>query len=178
MEKVKKMKTTEIDIPDEIEIEKNNGEIEVSGPNGTVRKDFSSPRVSIIIDENTVTLKSENKKKALAVLGTFESELENSFKGVKKGFEYRLKVLYSHFPMQVEVKNDKVEIRNFLGEKEPRYADIIGETEVEINDEEIVVRGPNKQKVGQTAANIEQVTYVNDKDVRVFQDGIYIVEKE
>ncbi len=172
------MKTIDIKIPEEVEVTKLNAEIEVSGPNGKIKKNLSNPEVSIETANDSVTLKGKDKKKVLAVLGTFESEIENAFKGVTEGFEYKLKILYSHFPMQVEEKNNKVEIRNFLGEKEPRTAKIVGDTEVKIEDEEIIVRGPDKKDVGQTAANIEQVTYINDKDVRVFQDGIYIVEKQ
>jgi large subunit ribosomal protein L6 len=88
-----------------------------------------------------------------------------------------MKVLYSHFPMQVEVKGDTVEVRNFLGEKHPRETKVVGDTEVDVSEEEIVLHGPDKDHVGQTAANIEQLTYTNDKDVRVFQDGIYITAK-
>lgn len=172
------MKTIEIEIPGDVEVTNLNGELEVSGPNGELKKKFLNPEVSIETGGDSIILKGKDKKKVLAVLGTFESEIENAFKGVTDGFKYKLKVLYSHFPMQVEVKNSEVEIRNFLGEKEPRTAKIVGDTEVEIEDEEIIVRGPDKRDVGQTAANIEQVTYINDKDVRVFQDGIYIVEKQ
>ncbi|MDY7081780.1 MAG: 50S ribosomal protein L6, partial [Halobacteria archaeon] len=126
----------------------------------------------------TVVLESESERRApLATLGSFESHIRNAIHGVTEGWEYRMKVLYSHFPMQVEVKGNEVEVRNFLGEKHPRSTEIIGQTDVEVTDEEIVLTGPNKEHVGQTAANIEQLTYINEKDIRAFQDGIYITEK-
>ncbi|MFB6222660.1 MAG: 50S ribosomal protein L6, partial [Haloarcula sp.] len=81
------------------------------------------------------------------------------------------------FPMQVDVEGDEVVIENFLGEKAPRRTTIHGDTDVEIDGEELTVNGPDIEAVGQTAADIEQLTRINDKDVRVFQDGVYITQK-
>ena len=88
-----------------------------------------------------------------------------------------MEVHYAHFPMQVAVEGDDVVIENFLGEKAERRTPIRGDTEVQVDGEEVVLTGSNKEDVGQTAADIEQLTRVNDKDTRVFQDGVYIVEK-
>jgi large subunit ribosomal protein L6 len=79
--------------------------------------------------------------------------------------------------MQVDVEDDEVVIDNFLGERHPRRTEIRGDTEVEIDGEDLVLRGSDKEAVGQTAADIEQLTRVKDKDTRVFQDGVYITEK-
>ncbi len=68
-------------------------------------------------------------------------------------------------------------IGNFLGEKKPRVAKILGDTKVKITGGEVTVSGINKEDVGQTAANIEQKTKIKRFDTRVFQDGIYIVQK-
>jgi large subunit ribosomal protein L6 len=97
--------------------------------------------------------------------------------GVTEGWEYKMEVYYAHFPMQVNVQGDEVVIENFLGEKSPRHAKIRGDTDVQIDGEELVLTGPNKEDVGQTAADIEQLTRVKDKDTRVFQDGVYITQK-
>jgi large subunit ribosomal protein L6 len=88
-----------------------------------------------------------------------------------------MEIFYSHFPMQVGTEGDEVVIENFLGEKAPRKTPIRGDTEVQIDDPEITLSGPSIEDVGQTAADIEQMTRVTDKDVRVFQDGVYITEK-
>ena len=45
------------------------------------------------------------------------------------------------------------------------------------NKVEVVVSGIDKEKVGQTSANIERCTTVKNRDRRVFQDGIYLLEK-
>jgi large subunit ribosomal protein L6 len=94
--------------------------------------------------------------------------------GVLEGWEYDMEVFYSHFPMQVSVQDGAVVIENFLGEKAPRRTPVRGDTEVSIDGEELTIRGPNIEDVGQTAADIEQLTRVPDKDTRVFQDGVYI----
>ena len=48
---------------------------------------------------------------------------------------------------------------------------------VEIKGDEVVVSGIDKEAVGQTAANIEQTTRIRGYDPKVFQDGIYPVDK-
>ncbi|MDY6774954.1 MAG: 50S ribosomal protein L6 [Halobacteria archaeon] len=172
------MKEVVIEVPDEVDVEKDLDRLTVSGPNGTVERTYSYPGVDVEVEDGDVVVSTEkDRRKPLATVGSFESEIENDIKGVTEGFEYKMKVLYSHFPMQVEVKGDVVEIRNFLGEKHPREAEILGETQVEVQDEEITLTGPDKEAVGQTAANIEQQTRINDKDIRAFQDGVYITEK-
>ena len=100
------------------------------------------------------------------------------FKGANEGFEYKLKILYSHFPMKVDVKEDNLVVDNFLGEKHSRKAKLIQGVEVKINGQDVNVTGIDKEKVSQTAANIEQATRIKNLDPRVFQDGIYITEKD
>ena len=120
---------------------------------------------------------NEDRRRFKAMVGTFWAHIRNLIKGVKDGYEYKLKVVYAHFPIKVRVEGKEVIIENFLGEKHPRRAKIVGRAQVEIRGQEIVVRGIDKEECGQTAANLEQATKIKDKDPRVFQDGIYIVEK-
>jgi large subunit ribosomal protein L6 len=79
--------------------------------------------------------------------------------------------------MQVSVEDGDVVISNFLGEKAPRRTPVRGDTEVSVDGETVVLSGPDKEAVGQTAADIEQMTRVTDKDSRIFQDGVYITRK-
>jgi large subunit ribosomal protein L6 len=88
-----------------------------------------------------------------------------------------MKVVYSHFPIQLKAVSGELVINNFLGERKPRSAKILEGTKVEIGKDEVLVKGINKESVGQTMANIEQATRVRGFDIRVFQDGIYLVEK-
>ena len=111
------------------------------------------------------------------MLKTFESHLKNMIRGVSERFVYKLRVCSSHFPMTVTKENNKITVKNFLGEKIPRTAKIIEDAEVEIKGFDIVVTSINKEKAGQTAANIERSTRLTNKDRRKFQDGIFIIEK-
>ncbi|MCW7078887.1 MAG: 50S ribosomal protein L6 [Canidatus Methanoxibalbensis ujae] len=135
------------------------------------------------ITEIVVSSDTQRRKKK-AIVGTFAAHIRNMIIGVREGFYYKLRVFRSHFPIQVSVSKDSVIISNFLGERKSRIAKILEGVSVEIRkgeggkeETEIIVRGINKESVGQTAANIERATRIKRRDPRVFQDGIYIVEK-
>ncbi len=173
------MSRTELTIPDDVDAEMDHLELHVSGPNGTVTRRLWYPDVSVTVVEDTVVIETEaDDAETEATVGTFESHIQNMFHGVTDGWEYEMEVFYNHFPMQVSVDGKEVVIENFLGERAPRRTTIHGDqTTVEIDEEIIHVRGPDKEAVGQTAADIEQLTRVSGKDVRVFQDGVYITSK-
>jgi large subunit ribosomal protein L6 len=88
-----------------------------------------------------------------------------------------MKIVYAHFPMTVKVKGNLINIDNFLGERSPRVAKIMGDVKVSVKGEDVTITGINKEDVGQTMANIEQATKIKRRDPRVFQDGIYLVDK-
>ncbi len=118
-----------------------------------------------------------SRKEQKAMVGTFTSHIKNLITGVNEGFECKMTIVYAHFPMQVKVDGKTLIIGNFLGEKKPRVAKILGETKVKVSGNEVTISGINKEDVGQTAANIEQKTKIKRFDPRIFQDGIYIVQK-
>ena len=116
-----------------------------------------------------------------ALAGTWAAHLRNMALGVDEGFEYRLKAVFSHFPMSLKVDGKQMIINNLFGEKVPRVAKLPwspAEVEVRVeNKTDVVVRGADREKVGQTAANIERACRIKKRDRRVFQDGIYIISK-
>ena len=172
------MPRTELSIPGDVTAETDRLDLEVEGPNGSVSRRLWYPDVSVSVDGDAVAVESEaNDAKTTATVGTFRSHVQNMVHGVTEGWEYQMTVLYSHFPMQVDVEGDEVVIENFLGERAPRRTDIHGDTQVDVDEERITVSGPDIEAVGQTAADIEQLTRVKDKDTRVFQDGVYITQK-
>ena len=171
------MNRTELEIPDDVSAEMDHLDLTVEGPNGSVTRRLWYPDVTVSFSDEVVIESDADDAKTAATVGTFESHVRNMFHGVTEGWEYKMEVFYAHFPMQVSVDGDHVVIKNFLGEKAPRRAKIRGDTEVQVDGEEVVLSGPNKEHVGQTAADIEQLTRVKDKDTRVFQDGVYITEK-
>ena len=103
--------------------------------------------------------------------------IKNLIKGAQNEFEYKLKVVYVHFPMNITVQGKILNIKNFEGEKKPRSANIIDGVKVQVKGQDITVTGNNLEHVSQTAANFEQATRLTNKDRRIFQDGIYISKK-
>jgi large subunit ribosomal protein L6 len=167
-----------IEIPEDVTAEVDRFDLTVEGPNGSVTRRLWYPEVSVEVADGEVRIESDaDDAKTNSTLGTFESHVRNMFHGVTEGWEYEMEVFYSHFPMQVGVEGEEVVIENFLGERAPRRTEIRGQTVVEVDDERVTLHGPNIEDVGQTAADIEQLTRVPDKDVRVFQDGVYITQK-
>lgn len=167
-----------IDIPDDVTATIDHLDLQIEGPEGTVTKRLWYPDVTIRVDDGEVHIESDaDDADTTATIGTFESHVRNMIRGVTDGWEYEMEIFYAHFPMQVRVEGDEVVIENFLGERAPRKTPIRGDTQVDVDGEQITLRGPDKEDVGQTAADIEQLTRVTDKDTRVFQDGVYITAK-
>jgi large subunit ribosomal protein L6 len=172
------MPRTALKLPDDVTAELDHLDLTVEGPNGSVTRRLWYPDVDVAVEDGEVVIESdEDDAETMSTIGTFESHVRNMFHGVVEGWEYELEVFYSHFPMQVDVEGGEVVIENFLGERAPRRTDIHGDTQVDVDEEIVTVSGPDIEAVGQTAADIEQLTRVKDKDVRVFQDGVYITSK-
>ena len=172
------MTETAIEIPDEVSAEVSNLDLTVEGPNGSVTRTLWYPSVSVSVEDGEVVITTdEDDAKTTATVGTFESHVSNMIHGVTEGWEYEMEVYYAHFPMQVDVDGDEVVIENFLGERAERRTPLRGDTDVQVDGEVVTLSGPSKEDVGQTAADIEQLTRVTDKDNRVFQDGVYITQK-
>ena len=184
------MVRTEIPIPDEVTATVDHLDITIEGPEGSVTRRLWYPDVTVSVEDvpsttdedgetvEAVVIESDNEnRKTTATIGTFESHVSNMIHGVTEGWEYKMEVFYSHFPMQVKVEGDEIVIENFLGERAARRTPIRGDTDVQVDGEELTLSGSDKEAVGQTAADVEQMTRVNDKDTRVFQDGVYITEK-
>jgi large subunit ribosomal protein L6 len=169
----------EIEVPAGVQMDvTEDSTVKCSGPKGSLEKRLVHPKIKIMKDKEKIGVQCElPKKKDKALTGTFSSHIRNMIIGVTEGYEYSMKTVYSHFPIKVSVKDKNVIIENFLGEKYPRDADIIGETSVEINGDELKITGINIEEVSQTAANIERATRIKKRDNRVFQDGIYITKK-
>ena len=168
-----------VEVPEGVQVEVKGNIVTVRGELGTITRDFSHAPVSIRLENGRVVVEAVwPRKKEKALVGTIASHINNMIIGVTKGFTYKLKIVFSHFPISVEVDGDKVLIKNFTGERGVRIAKIVGDTKVRVEGDDVIVQGINIEDVGQTAANIEQATRVKEKDPRVFLDGIYIYERK
>jgi len=178
MSKIPEIKQ-EIDIPPDISIEiDDTNTLKVTGPKGALQRTLDHPSIEIKKSGNKIEIICIlPKKKEKALVGTFTSHIKNMIQGVTTGFEYKMKIVYAHFPIKTTLQDKQILIDNFLGEKYPRKAIIYGDTSVEIKGDEIILAGIDIEQVSQTAANIERATRVKKRDRRVFQDGIYITNK-
>jgi len=163
MEKIRE----EVELPEGVEAKLSGKTVEISGRKGVLKRTFDFQGVDIRQEGRTIAIETTSgRRRQRSAVGTIKSHLLNMIKGVTEGFRYKLRVVYAHFPITVKVEDGRVLIHNFLGERSPRVA-----------GDEVIVEGIDKEEVGQTAFNIEQATYIKRRDPRVFQDGIYIVEK-
>ena len=167
-----------VQIPENVDGTLDDRIVTIKGEKGELIRDFSHAPIKISLDGKTVTVQASwPRKKEAALVGTVSSHIKNMIKGVTTGFTYKLKIVYSHFPITVKVGGNQLTITNFTGERNPRNAQIMGTTKVILKGDDIIVQGINIEDVSQTAANIQNSTKIRNKDPRVFLDGIYVYEK-
>lgn len=177
MRAIKTVKTVEI--PKGVEGVLEGRVVTIKGEKGELTRDFSHAPIKIQLQGKTVTVQANwPRKKEAAIVGTVCSHIQNMIKGVTKGFTYNLKIVFSHFPITVKVKEKTLTIENFTGERSSRKAKIMGDTKVTVKGDDVIVQGINLEDVSQTAANIQNATKIKSKDPRVFLDGIYVYEKQ
>jgi len=136
--------------------------------------------ISVSVEDGKIILKTKRDGRIeKRILGSLVAHLRNAVNGFKEPFKYKLQIGNVHFPMTVshDKNTNEIVIKNFLGEKKDRRAKILDMVNVKINKDIIELDGPDIEKVGQSAANIEKSTKVRFRDRRIFQDGIFIIEK-
>ena len=172
--------TAQVEAPAGVTVKKEGNLIEVNGRLGKVKKDFTKLPATVTVERNKITIKPYGtRKRDLAVTNTARSVITGMIKGVEKGYTYKLKIIFAHFPISVKVKGKEVQVENFFGERSARISRIVGDaTKVSVIGEDVVIQGPSLEDVSQTAANIELSTKTKGKDQRVFLDGLYIYSKE
>ena len=181
--KTKALKVTEvvsydIEIPSGVQFALEKGKIIAKGPAGQVERTFPSKNIDISVKENKVFIKTKDKSAdSRMIAGAFNSHIKNIISGTQKPFTYKLKVTFTHFPMTVSVSGSEFSLTNFLGEKKPRKAKIPQGVKVSVQGDSITVESPDLELAGRTATLIEQTTKIRARDRRVFQDGIYIIQK-
>mmetsp|Transcript_23220 Transcript_23220/g.26692 ORF Transcript_23220/g.26692 Transcript_23220/m.26692 type:complete len:188 (+) Transcript_23220:104-667(+) len=170
-----------ITIPDGVEVEIKARSVTVTGPRGTLSRDFKHINMDLRKTDNTVKVDIWfATRKELACVRTVCSHIDNMLVGVTRGFLYKMRFVYSHFPINVSLSGKNVEIRNFLGEKRVRKVELLEGVEyirsADVKDQ-IELTGNDITLVSLTAAKIQQATNIRHKDLRKFLDGIYVSEK-
>jgi large subunit ribosomal protein L6 len=168
----------DISLPDAVTASFKDNILHISGEKGELTRVFSHPDFTFSVANNKISIHcTKFRRKQKALLGTYIAHINNMIHGVTDGFQYQMKTVYSHFPIKTNVEGDRFVIQNFLGERSPRKALILDGVTVEAKGDDVTVKGIDKEKVGQTVANIERATAVKRRDIRVFQDGIYRISK-
>ncbi|CAG9797779.1 unnamed protein product [Chironomus riparius] len=158
--------------------------VTIRGPRGKLTRDFRHLAMDIrMVNRKKVMVeKWFGSKKEIAAVRTVCSHIENMIKGVTKGFQYKMRAVHAHFPINCVISeaNTVIEIRNFLGEKHIRKVTMKpGVTVVNSTKQkdELILQGNDIEAVSLSAALIQQSTTVKDKDIRKFLDGLYVSEK-
>merc|ERR1711990_101616 len=174
-----------VTIPANITCDLKSRVVKITGPRGVLTKSFKHMSVDMYMSEDGKTLHVEKwfaLSKQLAVIKTTCSHVQNMIDGVYKGFEYRMKLVYAHFPTNVVIATDKksVEIVNFIGQKVKFQVKALDGVLVEkdsTNAQELVIHGNDIENVSRTCALINQKCAIKKKDIRKFLDGIYVSSK-
>jgi len=173
------VRQTTVEMPQGVSASLTGRTLSIKGKLGEARKHFDKIDVNLSVEGNRVVFSPFSlKKKDNVIINTVTSIVDNMVTGVTKGYTYKLKVVYAHFPITVKTKGDQVLVENFVGERSPRVSQIVGDCRVSIEGDDILVKGVSLEDVGQTAANIELATKIRRKDQRIFLDGVYIYHKE
>ncbi|MFB6099914.1 MAG: 50S ribosomal protein L6 [Candidatus Nanohalobium sp.] len=171
------MEQATIEIPEDFDASYEDGVFTLS--NGEeVSKKMQHAMVDVDIDGQEVTFSTRSTKKDVqSIVHTYRNHVENMIEGLEDEHVYRMKGVYAHFPMTVKQEGDQVVIENFMGERNPRKVDIMEGVTVEVDGEDLTLRGADKDAVSQTAARVEQMCHKGNRDPRTFQDGVYITQK-
>lgn len=164
-------------LPEGFDAEYEDGVLKVSDGSSEVEKVLEHALVDIQIQDGKVVFSTSKEKNDIeSIAKTFSRHYDNMIEGLEQEHVYELKGVYAHFPMTIKTEGDQLVVENFMGERKPRKADIMEGVDVSVDGEEVTVSGPDKDKVSQTAARIEQLSNKGNRDPRTFQDGIYIVK--
>eukprot|EP00244_Chara_vulgaris_P011368 TRINITY_DN55_c0_g1_i5.p1 TRINITY_DN55_c0_g1~~TRINITY_DN55_c0_g1_i5.p1 ORF type:complete len:190 (-),score=38.10 TRINITY_DN55_c0_g1_i5:1506-2075(-) len=174
-----------VEIPEGVKLEIKAKKVRVTGPRGVLLRDFKHLNLDLAIIEDGKRLRVDawfSNRKTIASIRTCCTHINNLFTGVLKGYRYKMRFVYAHFPINAVIGEDgtSIEIRNFLGEKKVRKVNMlpgVSITRSEKVKDEIVVDGNDVELVSRSCALINQVCHVKEKDIRKFLDGIYVSEK-
>jgi large subunit ribosomal protein L9e len=142
---------------------------------GKLSKDLSHLSVSFSkVPSLPNTIKIElyhGVRKSVASLRTVRTLINNLVIGVTKGYLYKMRYVYAHFPINVNVETKdgitEVEIRNFIGEKITRRVRMHEGVEVTMSanvKDQLELSGNSLDNVSQSAASIQQICKVRNKE--------------
>jgi len=169
----------ELEIPQGITVAVQDGVFTVKGSKGELKRSMKSPTISFSVTGSNIIFESKKAtQREKKMIKSDIAHLKYMMKGVENAHVYKLKVCASHFPMNVTVKGAVLEIKNFIGETVSRTINIPKGVSIKVDGQILVVESIDKELAGQTAARVELRTKRPGFDKRIFQDGIYLIEKD
>merc|ERR1712210_207063 len=117
-----------VEIPENVTVDVKARIVTVKGPRGEVKKNFSH----LAVELQKMNLKEKKRSgihirirmwfggyKQACSVNTLKSLIENMIVGVTEGFKYKMRLVYSHFPINAQIAKDgsSITIKNFLGGK-------------------------------------------------------------
>lgn len=184
-----------LSIPEDVTINIKSRIVTVKGPRGELTKNLRhlNMEIKFVEDNKLKFVVYHGNRKHVACIRTVRSIINNMIIGVTKGFEYKMRYVYAHFPINVIIADDakEVEIRNFLGQKvsfRVKMLDGVTVSQSATQKDELVLTGNDLDAVSQSgtvpyyddivgfvqtanlfhviAATIQQTTSVKRKDIR------------
>lgn len=140
-----------VQVPSGVEVTQDGQTITVKGPNGELSHQAHA-LVQVDCDGDSVSFTARSKRQeAIALAGTTRAVVNNMVTGVSQGFEKRLHLQGVGYRAQMQGET----LSLTLGYSHPvEFPTPEGVTVETPSNTEIVVRGIDKQQVGQTAAKI------------------------
>lgn len=141
-----------INIPAGVDVNLKDGVVTVKGPNGTLTYNVH-PKMNVSIKDNVVEVTRPNDhKECRALHGLTRTLINNMIEGVTNGFKKELEVNGVGYRVQKQGKNLVMN----LGYSHQVIVPEIDGIKIEVQGNKITVLGPDKQKVGQFAAEIRE----------------------
>ncbi|KAG6490552.1 hypothetical protein ZIOFF_051850 [Zingiber officinale] len=136
--------------------------MEVEGPCGKLTCDFKHLNLDFELIQGGKKLKVDTwfgSQKTTTAIRTSLSHIENLVTGVIKGYHYKMRLVYAHFPINASItpNNGCIEIRNFLGEKKVHKVDMLEEVKIfrsEKVKDKLVLEGNDVELVSRSVALI------------------------
>lgn len=171
--------TEALEVPEGLTVSYDKGTLRVEGGKGSVERKLYQPRITVRVEDGTVVLEAKDAtQREKRHLYTLRAHAKNMLKGASEGHTYKLKICSGHFPMNVAIANNVLTVKNFLGEAVPRTLKLKAGCDVKIDGDTVVVTSSDIETAGAQASDIEQLTRITNRDRRIFQDGLYIIEKD
>ena len=171
-------------IPEKVQCVIKSGIVTIKGPRGELTKDLTHLKLDFEYDqkENQVVARCWfGNRKLLARIGTLFGLIKNMCIGVTQGYKYKMRYVFSHFPIQGKCEDDQsgFSFTHFMGQKERKSVKAPEGVKIYNSDQkdEIIIEGNDLEAVSLVCGQIHQHTIIKNKDLRKFLDGIYVSEK-